>query len=65
MPLTYSINKIDDYIIVIGLLLPLAVWSVYAFRKRGYSIRSLLVLTLTEAVVLTTFGQAFLSELLG
>jgi hypothetical protein len=63
MPLKSLINAIDDHLIVAGLLIPLAVWSAYAIRKRGYSLKSLFFLTLAEAIPLALLGRAFVREL--
>jgi hypothetical protein len=64
MPIRMLINEIDDYIIVAGLLLPLIAWAWWAFRKRSYTVRSLLILTGTAAVSLALLGGAFVRELI-
>ena len=59
------VNSIDDYIILIGLLLPLAAWTFYAYRKRAYNVRSLLSLILIWSVSLALLGRAFMREIAG
>jgi hypothetical protein len=65
MPLKEFINGIDDYIILAGLLIPPIAWSIYAYLKRRYSIRSLLALVVVWSISLALLGRAFMREIIG
>ena len=65
MPIKELINDWDNYIIWVGLLLPLVGWTIYTCWKRAYSVRSALFLVLIWSISLSLLGRAFMREVVG
>ena len=59
------INEVDNLIIIAGLLLPLVVFGIHAYHKRGkFNLSSLLVLIAAESVALAVLAGPFVREVL-